>query len=543
MFIMNDVVDKYVNQNYSIEKLCAEYSVGKLKIKEILKENNVEIKKRGKQVKYINNFTPPILTDKVLICKKCGKIHDDVINKSGSITKHIQSCFPNVDIPSSFKRREYTKNTGEFWHIQFFTVEGKVRKEYLNCPICDWKTPDLKNRTGALTKHIEGYHNISIDSFVKDHPNYSNYFYGLTALNNRVDEFNKSDDNYITCKICDEQFKILSNSHLRLHEITQEKYKELYGSDSLISNKTRNFFKDNLLSSDNRPIFKSSGEMEIIEFLSSLGVDVIQTERKILNGIELDIFLPKYNIAIEYNGLYWHSEKRGKHRMYHLEKTKKCLEKDIRLIHIFSDEWLNKKEIIKDRLKYLINFGNKIYARKCEIVTLTKNEKKEFLIRNHLQGNDNSSIFYGLKFKDEIVSVITFGKLRKILGSKNNDDNIYELYRYCSKNVIGGFSKLFNHFLKLHNPQKIITYADRNWTPSDDFSFYGKLGFKFVDETKPNYSYTLRYDKREHRFNYRKDILIKKGYDKSKSETEIMLELGFDRIWDTGNLKYEYIGN
>ena len=134
---------------------------------------------------------------------------------------------------------------------------------------------------------------------------------------------------------------------------------------------------------------------------------------------------------------------------------------------------------------------------------------------------------------------MTFGKLRKVLGNKKNKNGEYELYRYCSDNVIGGFTKLLNYFIKKYSPNKIITYANRNWSPSNEYCFYSKVGFTHISETKPNYSYTKKYDIREHRFNYRKDRLVKMGYDKDKSEFQIMSEIGFDKIWDTGNLKYE----
>ena len=273
-----------------------------------------------------------------------------------------------------------------------------------------------------------------------------------------------------------------------------------------------------------------------------MGLNILVNNKSVLNGTELDIFIPDHNMAIEYNGLYWHSEKRGKTKTYHIDKTKKCLNKNIRLIHIFSDEWSDKKNIIKERLKTILNLNqSKIYARNCKVIELTNEQKKDFLNKNHLQGNDKSSIFYGLEYNKELVSVITFGKLRNSLGHKNIKDGEFEIYRYCNLNVIGGFSKLLKYFIKIHLPKKIITYADRNWSPSDEFCFYSKMGFNFVGETKPNYSYTKNYSIRYHRYNFRKDKLVSMGYDKTKTENEIMYELGFDKIWDAGNLKYELV--
>ena len=231
----------------------------------------------------------------------------------------------------------------------------------------------------------------------------------------------------------------------------------------------------------------------------SHGIEIDVCTQKILNGTELDIYLPQYHIAIEYNGLYWHSEKNGKNKYYHLDKTKKCLERNIRLIHIFSDEWLRKKEIVKNRLLNLLNKNNiKIYARKCQIINLTKEEKKDFLNNHHLQGNDKSTIMIGLRYENKNVAVMTFGKLRSSLGNKKKESKTFELYRFSSLNVVGGFTKLLQYFINTYSPEKIITYADRNWSPLPDYCFYTSIkGFKFISETKPNYYYTKRYEKRE----------------------------------------------
>jgi hypothetical protein len=133
---------------------------------------------------------------------------------------------------------------------------------------------------------------------------------------------------------------------------------------------------------------------------------------------------------------------------------------------------------------------------------------------------------------------MTFSKPRKSLGYNKTDDNSYELVRFASDNVIGGADKLLKYFIKKHKPNKIISYADRRWSQGD---LYQKLGFDFMGTTKPNYWYTKDYRTREHRFNYRKDVLVSKGYNSDKTEFEIMNELGYERIWDCGSFKFEMI--
>ena len=276
-------------------------------------------------------------------------------------------------------------------------------------------------------------------------------------------------------------------------------------------------------------------ELDLINFVSSL-VDIETRDRKVLNGKELDILIPTKNLAIEFNGLYWHSDI-YKDKNYHLNKTIDCNKKGINLLHVFEDEWLEKSDIVKSIIKNKLGVWDKrIYARNCEIRVVDKSEEKSFLNSNHIQGFVGSSISYGLYHKDELISIMTFGGLRKSLGY-NSKEGSYEMLRFCNKlnyNVVGGASKLFKHFVKIYNPKQIISYSDNRYF---DGSLYGKLGFEFIEETKPNYFYVINHN-RENRFKYRKDVLVKEGFDKSLTEKEIMKSRGYNRIWDCGNKKW-----
>jgi hypothetical protein len=534
---MNEsVIEKY-KKNCSMESISSDMKVGKLKIKKILTENNIPIRKRGGQVKY-TTLVPVQQVDGSIKCKRCDKEFNDVKNKNGSITNHIETCYPEVEIPSSFKRRMYLNSTGNYWHLIYFDFFDKKQETTIKCLDCGWETKDTTNKTGSLTKHVESNHGF-IDDYLTRHPSES-YLFPSYVKSSELKSLFTDEKNFVSCRLCGEQFKSISSTHLLLHGTNPIEYKLKFGEDSLVSHNTKKLFINNLTQTESYPTYRSKSEVEIEEFLRSLGVRVIVCDKKQLSGIELDLYLPDHNIGIEYNGLYWHSENQGKNKNYHINKTTKCLEKNIHLIHIFSDEWLSKKEIIKNRLINLLKINeSKIYARKCKVVQITKKEKTDFLTKNHIQGNDNSSIYFGLTYNNTLVSVMTFGKLRKILGNKQCGENTYELYRFCSNNVVGGFSKLLDFFINEYKPNRIITYANRNWSPSDKYCFYSKVGFTYIGETKPNYSYTKKYDIREHRFNYRKDRLVKMGHSSDKTETQIMYELGFDRIWDTGNLKYE----
>lgn len=279
----------------------------------------------------------------------------------------------------------------------------------------------------------------------------------------------------------------------------------------------------------------SSLETQINDYIKSLGVETIQAYR-VKGNKEIDIFLPKFNIGIEMNGLYWHNELFAKNDK-HINKTNFFKELGIDIIHIFEDEWNYKKEIVKSILSNRLNMNiNKIYARKCKIVELTNKDVKTFYNENHIQGAVSSKINIGLMYDDILVSVMSFAKGR-IIMSGNQDE--WELTRFCNKtftNIVGGASRLFKFFLEKYKPIKIISYSDIRYF---DGSLYEKLGFKEKSKSKPNYSYVIN-DKRHYRFNFRKSILVKQGFDPNKTEKEIMFERKMYRIYDCGNIRWEF---
>ena len=266
---------------------------------------------------------------------------------------------------------------------------------------------------------------------------------------------------------------------------------------------------------------------------------ILINDRKIISPHEIDIYLPDIKVGFEFNGVYWHSEQL-KGKKYHYTKTKNAIDNNITLFHIYEDDWMYKREIIESMiLNKLKNTPNRIFARKTDIKEISDNNMvREFLQKNHLQGFVGSKIKLGLFIGDDLVSLMTFGKLRKPMGTKNINDN-YEMLRFCNKlntNVIGGASKLFKYFIRKYKPSEVISYANRSHSNGN---LYKQIGFEFLSETVPNYYYVID-GIRHYRFNFRKDILVKQGFDSNKSEHEIMLERGYYRIFDSGNLKFSY---
>ena len=282
----------------------------------------------------------------------------------------------------------------------------------------------------------------------------------------------------------------------------------------------------------------SSFESEIDKWLISKNIKFEKRNRKMIAPFELDFYIPSHNLAIEFDGLYWHSESLGKDKFYHANKTKMANEKGIRLIHIFEDEWVNHKEVCLDLLSRFLNLPSIIIpARKCKISVINSRNCAMFLEKNHLQGKASSTINLGLFYNENLVQVLTFKHSR--YTRKIQWENI----RCCSlmgHKIIGGTKKLWAYFLKHYHPESVVSYCDRRWFSGET---YDSLNFKISHTTPPQYSYT-DYNSRFHRSSYTKSKCIKRALlldGTSKMQIEKMTEkqiayeiLHLDRVWDCG---------
>lgn len=278
-------------------------------------------------------------------------------------------------------------------------------------------------------------------------------------------------------------------------------------------------------------------QKELLQFIKSIYNDtILNSDKNIIHPKQLDIYLPQKKLAIQFDGLYWHSDIKLNND-YHLIKTQLCLQKEIQLIHIFEDQWLYKQQIVKDRIKSLLGIDRKrIYARKCQIKEISTKDKNIFLNQNHLQGQDNSKVKLGLYFQNCLISVMTFGKPRF------NNNYEWQMIRFASKlgcQVIGGASKLLSYFQNNYHPKNLISYADRRYSNG---KMYYSLGFTFLNNSQPNYWWYKqnvkysRYQCQKHRL---KNILGQNNFDEKLSESQNMYVNGFNKIYDCGNIVFE----
>lgn len=277
----------------------------------------------------------------------------------------------------------------------------------------------------------------------------------------------------------------------------------------------------------------SSMERQIFEFVEENYAGKIISRHKESNH-EIDIFLPEKRFGIEFDGLYYHSDE-FKPIHYHQQKTNDLLSLGISIIHIWEDEWLEKRDLMKSII--LQNLGQSLYkvnGRDCKIVSVDRNTEKGFLEKNHCQGFVPSSECIGLYHQQELVSLMSFGKPR--FKNKGYD---WELLRFCNKlytTVHGSFSKLFKHFISNFEANSILSYCDLRLFTGQ---VYTKNGFQKIKETEPNY-YWVYGNQRFNRFRFRKSELIKEGHDSEKTEEEIMRDKGYRKIYNCGNSVYRW---
>lgn len=551
------ICEEYINTKIGIEALSYKYHVGKLKIKDILKRNGIDVKKKGAQSnnetfvvsdpkvkKYINNEKTHFI---VIDEKNPSFSSKDIDNRAGVLTSYIETEY-GIEIPTLYDRRMYYMRTGNYWWEQWLTYQEVENQDTLKCPYCEWTTIDVDNISGAFEQHLLKCHNVTPKDYINEYPDTSNLFKNYQRNILREIEKEKMDE-FVLCPICHQKYKYLTDAHMyHFHGMTLPEFRKQYPdyeimTPSLRETNIQNYNKGNLVVSKNR--FVSKYEHEIQEFLKRRNIK-FEANRQILIGKEIDILIEDKKIGIEFNGLKFHTEFFGhKPHNYHLEKTLKCNEKGYGLIHIFEDEFVKHKEIVFSKISHILGLNDnlpKVYARdkRCVIRNIYSNEAKTFLGENHIQGFVSSTVYLGAFYDNILIAVMLF-------KNGNIKNRGWELTRFATNikyKCVGFGGKLFKHFIKTYSPSSVISFADRRWTVDIDDNLYTKLNFQIEKIGRPDYRYyNDKVDKytRYHKMSFNKQTLSKKyGFPLELTELEMTRELGYDRIWDCGLVKYVY---
>lgn len=543
---VSELINDYVNGNMGVCQLCSKYHIGKVKAKNFLKANGVEMKKRGGQ-KVDEHFVVPDFHIKkyndeegfhyMAVDEKTGFSTNDYMNNGGHLTSYISKEY-GVKIPTLYDRRLYYMRTGDYWWEQWLKTIKVKNEDVKKCPYCGWETKDIENKSGAFEVHLLRAHNMSKIQYLQEHPEDRHYFILANTTNNLQMETDLN--KFVTCKICGKKMTRITDVHLKKHGITKGEYMDMFSLSSTTCNSLHQRMSEITKETNANVVrsFTSRQEIEISDYIRSLGFEC-ECNRKILNGKEIDIFIPSVRIGIEFNGNLWHSEKYGKDRMYHLNKLNECNRNGVELLQIFEDEYNDKKEIVFSKIRHLLKCDEpccKIPARKCQIQEIYKSDAESFLEENHIQGFSNSTLYIGAIFEGKLVGVMSF---------LNENEGRWNLTRFASLNGYicqGVAGKIFEYFVRNYSPSYVRSFADRRWTTNKDSNLYTKIGFKLDEILKPDYRYyNQKVDrfKRFHKFGFRKSTLHNK-YDlpMHMTEKEMTEALGYTRIWDCGLYKY-----
>lgn len=286
----------------------------------------------------------------------------------------------------------------------------------------------------------------------------------------------------------------------------------------------------------------SKPEIELFDFILNLCPDAKQSDRSIIGPLELDIVIPSKAIAIEYNGLYFHSDRlEGRKDDAHKRKMLLCEKAGYRLIQVWEDDWNYRRGVVEKTLRHILGASqSKIGARACVVRTRGLRDVVEFFELNHLQSAPRRGIAYTLEHCDEIVAAMVFSPVASERG-KAADGRSFELIRYATaKHVAGGASRLMAAFLR-DTPEcnRIISYSNNEWF---DGRMYATLGFKHIADVEPDYK-VVDGKLRRHKINYKLSELKKRfgnAFDPLLSERENCRNNGLFRVYDSGLKKWEW---
>lgn len=305
----------------------------------------------------------------------------------------------------------------------------------------------------------------------------------------------------------------------------------------------------------------STLEREVANALISIdpNINILYNTHKIIYPYEIDIYLPDYHIGIECNPTVTHNSSVGflnkdnspKPKNYHKLKSDLAEQNNVFLFHIFGYDWKYHRDVIVSMLRNLLNKNtHKIFARNTYIKEVPAAVATDFLNNNHRQGSAQASVRLGLydKTTDELVSLMTFGKMRGTIGTSDHEDTaeIWELVRFCNKrdtSVVGGASKLFKQFIQHNNPTQVRSFSDRAHTRG---GLYQTLGFTELRRSDAGYVWVdIRTDAAYNRVNAQKRNLKRflrdDQIDLSQTERQIMEEHGYVRIYDSGTITWEWV--
>lgn len=513
-----EVQDKRIENN--LEKHSVEHTSQLDSVKDKAKKTNLE--KYGVE----NPMQSPDVIEKTRLTNLERYGVDWSTQSQEAIEKKKATNLERYGTPESLSNPEIRKKIkqtnleryGSAFPTQNKEVMGKTKKTNQDRHGVDWvlQAEPVKDKIKQTNKNRYGAENVSNSKVIQSKKALTNFNKAAQSLN---------DHRYTLLKLVKQEYTILCNE-------CKDSFNILWQlRDSRIK-------QEQVVCTNCNPVnYNSSlGEDSLHDYIKSIYTGEII--RRFRMDMEIDIYLPELKIGFEHNGIYWHSEMM-KPETYHFDKMQYFLDRGIQVYQFWEDDWIDRRDIVKSMINNAIGLSSKIYARNCTIKEIKDNALvNSFLMENHIQGFVGSKVKLGLFHQDKLVSLMTFGAKRRATGHKHKEGE-WELIRFCNKKyttVVGGASRLFKFFIGNYEYDEIFTFSHNTHSIG---KLYENLNFDYSGNTKVSYFWGKGYN-RYNRYNYRKDQLVREGYDKNKTEVEIMHERNFFRIYDAGSKRWIY---
>jgi len=275
----------------------------------------------------------------------------------------------------------------------------------------------------------------------------------------------------------------------------------------------------------------SKGEKEVLEYIRSIySGEVEENTKTVVSPYEVDIFIPAQKMAIEYNGLYWHSDELVGKKDY--EKYLACQRAGIRYVGIFEDEWLKSPDRVKALIKNLLGQrtpSHKLRPKQLKVREITSGVAFEFLSSYHYLGGRKASFNRGLYYGDFLAGVLQFNPptrqskydIELVRMCLHPDYTIPGLWGFCRKHI---FDEEFKG-------QSIVSFSDNRLHTG---SVYEHMGFVKSGVVSPDY-YWCKSGVRYHKSRLRKTVEERLT---GRTETELRTEQGYFKIYDVGKTRW-----
>ncbi len=275
---------------------------------------------------------------------------------------------------------------------------------------------------------------------------------------------------------------------------------------------------------------ESRGQLEVYDFIKSLSSDAILSDRFLIAPREIDILVPSTNLAVEYNGLYWHSTANISDKNYHESKRKSVESMGHKFFMIFEDEWRDKRRIVESMLRHRLAMPGEILdARKLRVEELDGKTAEIFFEASHLEGHARCSSCFGLV--DSSGRIVAAMSLRRPFHTSRATACVEVARSACLPGVIvrGWVGKLTATSLKKVKSEgrmSLVSYVDAR---VGNGGSYLSSGWKLETNPKSPRFWWTDFHSRFNRFKYRADKAM------GLSQADIATRENVVEIWGCGN--------